>query len=251
MSLPSLLLARCKCLLIENVLPSLTISRFVTTVSVDRSDLVVLRSYDNDNKIDKISPQFQIWEAIRATSAASTYFNPFRHGDNSEYVDGAFKSNNPVFNVHHEAKDLWPDRDICLISIGTGTKPSDPLRGNALKFAKAMARLVTETESTWIRFHETHKYLAQQDMLFRYSVPDIGLVGLGDYKKIDSLSTTTQRFLQGKAIGEYITKCASKVIEIQTTDYEALYKAEQAAAGALSDNEKGELSNDPWLIAPE
>ena len=63
-----------------------------------------------------------IWEAARATSAATSYFKPVTI-DGTRYVDGGFGFNNPsreiineVLRVHNDAKDCIN----CLVSIGTG-----------------------------------------------------------------------------------------------------------------------------------
>ncbi|KAI8256446.1 Vegetative incompatibility protein HET-E-1 [Colletotrichum sp. SAR11_239] len=88
-------------------------ARFVATVRADDEELLLLRSYVNKQQPDVHSAKFEMWEALRATSAASTYFKEYRRG-NEGYVDGAFKSNNPIFEVHHEATDLWPGRDMFL-----------------------------------------------------------------------------------------------------------------------------------------
>ena len=67
----------------------------------------------------------QVWEAASATSAAPSYFKPFRSWSNHRtYLDGAIYYNNPVKIANHERKFLWPDvaenpPDI-LLSIGTG-----------------------------------------------------------------------------------------------------------------------------------
>ncbi|ROT42927.1 hypothetical protein SODALDRAFT_26809 [Sodiomyces alkalinus F11] len=212
---------------------------FVTTVNADKSKLVLLRSYDNREANireaeDQKPGRFELWEALRATSAASTYFKEYRHHDNAGYLDGAFKCNNPIFEVYHEAKDLWPKRDVFLISIGTGTKPSEPLGGHVVKLARSLTKLVTETEDTWSDFHRTYNNLVSSEMLYRFNVPGIGAVNMGDYKQIKYVGTSTVSFLQGEA-QEAVKKCAEKVVKIETTDYAALRKADPLV---LSDEEK-------------
>ncbi|KAI4668760.1 uncharacterized protein J4E78_002588 [Alternaria triticimaculans] len=71
-----------------------------------------------------------IREAARATSAAPTYFKPFRNARTMEgYVDGAVFHNNPVRIANYESKLLWPDADQrppdLLLSIGTGQHGAD------------------------------------------------------------------------------------------------------------------------------
>lgn len=68
--------------------------------------------------------------SARATSAAPTYFRPFRNTRTNEgYVDGAVFHNNPVRIANYESKLLWPDADQqppdVLLSIGTGQHVAD------------------------------------------------------------------------------------------------------------------------------
>lgn len=68
----------------------------------------------------------EIWEAASATSAAPSFFKPFRSSKHPSkaYLDGALYHNNPASVANHERKFLWPDvaenpPDI-LLSLGTG-----------------------------------------------------------------------------------------------------------------------------------
>lgn len=62
----------------------------------------------------------RVWEALRASSCAPTYFDEFSVG-NDKHQDGGCIANNPTAIAVHEAKCLWPNRKIdCIVSIGTG-----------------------------------------------------------------------------------------------------------------------------------
>ena len=70
--------------------------------------------------------QLRIWEAASATSAAPSFFKPFKtdRSPQKTYLDGALYFNNPASVANHERKFLWPDvaenpPDIFL-SLGTG-----------------------------------------------------------------------------------------------------------------------------------
>lgn len=54
-----------------------------------------------------------------ATSAAPTYF-PAESIEGQWYLDGAVSTNNPVLIAYAEAKKLWPEEEIKILSIGTG-----------------------------------------------------------------------------------------------------------------------------------
>jgi len=96
---------------------------------------VLISSYD----IEKRSPYFfkswreewknvKLREICRATSAAPTYFEPakVKVGDTYKYlIDGGVFINNPAMSAYAEAKRLFPDEEIMILSIGTGqlTRP--------------------------------------------------------------------------------------------------------------------------------
>ncbi|KXH41410.1 ankyrin repeat protein [Colletotrichum nymphaeae SA-01] len=212
---------------------------FVTTVQTDDNELLLLRSYETRQELDKHSKQFQLWEALRATSAATTYFKEYRRG-NAGYLDGALKSNNPIFQVRQEARDQWPEREAFMISIGTGTKPSVPLRGNLIHLARTLTKLVTETEETWNRFRGSHKEMLRDNLLFRYSVPELGGVDLGNHKLMGMVRTNTERHLREAATEKYVTACAKKMVEIESGEYVKAHaeKTSSLRLEDLSDSEK-------------
>jgi predicted acylesterase/phospholipase RssA len=63
---------------------------------------------------------FLMWKIAMGTSAAPTYFSPWSFGDRF-LIDGGVVANNPACLAMAEAHLLWPDEEIILVSLGTGT----------------------------------------------------------------------------------------------------------------------------------
>ncbi|CAI5466949.1 unnamed protein product [Closterium sp. Yama58-4] len=72
--------------------------------------------------------KMQLWQAIRASSAAPYYFDDFAVGPH-RWQDGAIFANNPTIVAVREARLLWPDLPLdCVVSLGCGSAPPK-LRG--------------------------------------------------------------------------------------------------------------------------
>jgi predicted acylesterase/phospholipase RssA len=67
---------------------------------------------------------FALWEAALATSAAPTYFAPARIARRGRQpwmlIDGGTYANNPALCAYAEARQIEPDCDVFLVSLGTG-----------------------------------------------------------------------------------------------------------------------------------
>lgn len=65
------------------------------------------------------NPEFSVFDAARATSAAPTYYSPHQVG-NMLLVDGGVIANNPSLFAVSRARQIWPDcREFVVVSIGT------------------------------------------------------------------------------------------------------------------------------------
>jgi len=101
----------------------------------------------------------KIWEAARATNAASTFFEPIAIGPHEQtYVDGALEFNNPIRLLDRESRDIWPDDDRIFLSIGTGSAPGGSLAGNLHTLTKRLKEIVVETEKTADSFLRDNQY---------------------------------------------------------------------------------------------
>nr|DAD42946.1 TPA_asm: hypothetical protein HUJ06_001176 [Nelumbo nucifera] len=75
------------------------------------------------------SCRYQIWKAIRASSAAPYYLDDFSEDVNC-WQDGAIVAHNSTIFAIRDAQLLWPDTRIdCLVSIGCGSVPTKPRKG--------------------------------------------------------------------------------------------------------------------------
>lgn len=96
-----------------------------------------------------------ICQAARATSAATTFFEPVSIGAR-RFADSLLGANNPVDEVEHAASDIWcaDTADLkplvkCFISIGTGNPGKKAIEDNMLKFVSGtLPELATQTEHT-------------------------------------------------------------------------------------------------------
>ena len=160
----------------------------------------------------------KIWEAARATSSASTFFDPIKigvHGE--EFLDGATGSNNPVRDVCTAAKDLWPEGNLegrikCLVSIGTGQPSLQPFGDNIFDIAKTLKDIATETAITAEMFLREHRDLAKEDRYFRFDV-DRGLedIALEDYQSRKSIVAATRKYVESQTVLEQMQACGENL----------------------------------------
>ncbi|KAK3310502.1 uncharacterized protein B0T15DRAFT_388954 [Chaetomium strumarium] len=160
---------------------------------------------------------FKIWEAARATTAASSYFKPQRLASPTEElmcIDAAIGVNNPVEYLLQEAVDEFGSgrRLGCVVSIGTGT------RGVRLEAALSGLRyyigLVKTLKNTATDGEETHRRLQSRlhpfpGSYYRFNVPEAAeQVKLRHYQKIPVLKSLTARYLAGREIAAQVSQIA-------------------------------------------
>jgi predicted acylesterase/phospholipase RssA len=129
------------------------------------------RALYNDPGLRDSNAKFPLWQVVRASTAAPTYFPPQEinvGGDTFVFVDGGVTSyNNPAFQLFLQATlepygVMWPvgEKNMLLVSVGTGLHPNaqQGLRSNDLHAAAAIS---TATESLF------NAAMYQQDQLCR------------------------------------------------------------------------------------
>ncbi|KAJ5460999.1 uncharacterized protein N7458_002551 [Penicillium daleae] len=159
----------------------------------------------------------KIWQACRATSAATSFFDPITIGPfNEEFVDGALGANNPVYALWNQAQDVWGDRLWgglkCLVSIGTGMPTLNPVRDDVLGIWTTLKELATETEKTGEQFRRDKSSLDDEGRYYRFNV-DHGLehIGLEESKKKKEMAAATSRYIGLQAVFKQMKACANNL----------------------------------------
>jgi hypothetical protein len=150
---------------------------------------------------------FTIWEAGRATSAATSFFDPVkvvRGRSVREYVDGAFGFNNPLDQVWAEAQDIWsPDQGKlepmikCVVSIGTGNPGLSAIEDKPWSIFETLKQIATQTEDTEQRFAMHHRDLIDGGQrYYRFNVPHgLEKVELEEYERQGEIMDATMAYL--------------------------------------------------------
>lgn len=156
-----------------------------------------------------------ICQVARATSAATTYFEPVSIGPR-RFADGALGANNPVEEVEGEASDIWcPETGNlkplvkCFISVGTGNPGKKAMEDNLFKFmSKTLPELTTETEQTEKKFIAKWRQHYDDKRYFRFNV-DQGLqdVGLAEYQEQGLIEAATEAYLDHQAVRFQVRDC--------------------------------------------
>ncbi|KAK6357192.1 hypothetical protein TWF718_001516 [Orbilia javanica] len=151
-----------------------------------------------------IDEQVRIWEAVRATSAAPTFFEPMSI-NGVRYSDGGLGYNNPAMLTYLEAVQTYgrgfPIK--CFISVGTGESPNVQIRDNeglgayAIDLLKFLKDLATNTRRA---HHEVKELLQFSNNYFRFEVGnDLGSrVGMDRHDLLNVIETETEGYLDSR-----------------------------------------------------
>ncbi|PGH02751.1 hypothetical protein GX51_04485 [Blastomyces parvus] len=191
---------------------------FVCATAFETKSIIRLKSYTLPGD-PNLSPT--ILDAARATSAATSFFEPAAIGTR-RYVDGALGANNPVDEVWNEAQNIWCADDgaleplvNCFISIGTGNPGVSPMNEGALKMlAKDIVKMATQTERTAETFQARHRGLFDRERYFRFNVAQgLQTVGLEEYRKQGLLEAATDDYLTSTEQKVRLRNCVKRLKE--------------------------------------
>jgi uncharacterized protein len=139
-------------------------------------------------------------EVAMATSAAPTYFPPAAQWDRV-LVDGGMVANNPANLAFAEAKRLWPDEEVFLVSLGTGTLSQPETRrdvGARGSFAWAERVIDIMFDGSSRATHDVFRY-SHGDKYRRFQV------GLSEHTK--ALDNASEKSLLGlRKLGEDLAR---------------------------------------------
>lgn len=155
-----------------------------------------------------------IWQAARATSAATSFFDSVEIGPYGEkFLDGGTGANNPVNELWKEASDVWSKSDLesqlrCLISIGTGEPKQQAFGDHPHEIVHTLLKMATDTQRTAETFQQEHASLDREGRYFRFNV-DRGLenVGLQESAKKDIIASSTRNYLSTQTVQNNIKRC--------------------------------------------
>lgn len=175
----------------------------------------LFRTYADDAQYELT----QIWEVVRATSAAVTFFKPIAVGrDNIVFMDaGGFGFNNPCEILITECAQALPMQDLsCIVSIGTGLARAVGITGRT-SLLNAMVKMATQSRDVHTRLRA--RYTACTPQVYWRFDEDVALseIELDDYKKMPRISTFTSRYTEDDETKRLIEACADAVILARNT----------------------------------
>ncbi|KAF2187332.1 FabD/lysophospholipase-like protein [Zopfia rhizophila CBS 207.26] len=189
---------------------------FVCATSSATGDMVRLTSYRSPRSRERLLRTTKIWEAGRATSAASSFFDPITISDFGEsFVDGATGANNPVYEVWNEAQDVWPsgsleDKVKCLVSIGMGVPSLVPFKANLIDIRQSLLAVATEMEKTAERFSRDKSRFDDAGRYYRFSVlTGLEDIGLEESKQRNAIIAATDRYIESQAVFKQMKACVN------------------------------------------
>lgn len=173
---------------------------------------------------DPNDKETKIWQALRATSAAPTFFEEITFGvPGITYIDGGLGYNSPCVEIDAQAKSIWNGRAIgCVVSIGTGLQTIPNIQkiswlpfglNDDLSVAAAIVQMATST--TRVDNEMQRMYRDTETEYYRWDV-DTGLgdISLEQWMKEDEMASATQRYMEDPDQSIRKTKLANTLARI-------------------------------------
>ncbi|KAI0550528.1 acyl transferase/acyl hydrolase/lysophospholipase [Xylaria curta] len=178
-----------------------TVVLAITKANVDARP-TLFTTYDSSASLQDCS----IWEVIRATSAATTFFKSIELGrDKIEFIDAGFGYNNPCEVLIDEAEKQFPDRkQLQILSIGTGLGDVVTIKDSRVSILKALKKMASTSTAVTNRLVDRY---GDGGQYFRFNVEQgLNDITLSDWQKTSTISAHTRNYLQGnkRAIQKFV-----------------------------------------------
>jgi predicted acylesterase/phospholipase RssA len=188
----------------------------VCATSKETSETVCLTSYRTPRGGNDLLNSVTIWEACRATSAATSFFDSIAIGRFGEqFVDGATGANNPVRELWDQAQLAWGPESLegrvkCVVSIGTGVPSLKAFKDDVFHIGETLAAIATETEQTAERFRRERPLLDSTGRYYRFNVVrGLENIGLEEAAKVKEMAAATRLYLSSQEVHKNLQICAS------------------------------------------
>ena len=188
------------------------------------SETVLLTSYRRARGGGDRLKAVKIWEACRATSAATSFYDPIRINMgkySEEFLDGGTGANNPIQRLWNEAKDAWEPEPLeknlkCLISIGTGVPSVESFKLGLLnlELLDTLVRISTKTEETAESFQRAHSDIDNNRQYFRFNVNQgLEKISLEDASQKDAIMAMTDRYIESQDVFNKLKSCCQRLAQ--------------------------------------
>jgi hypothetical protein len=194
----------------------------VITMEEGTSSTVNMTSYHVPNTPSHLFDVTKIWEAARATSAATGYFEPITIGPYKRtfYDAAAVGSNNPVNHLWTLAQSHFLegaesnlDANVkCLLSLGTGLPRLQKWDNKVWRVPDHLIRIVTDTRETAEAFATAHGELRRSGIYLRLDAIGVGDTNLDAAEDKGQIVARTEKYLTENDYPEKLKAFAWKLI---------------------------------------
>eukprot|EP00744_Colponema_vietnamica_P010155 GILI01014383.1.p1 GENE.GILI01014383.1~~GILI01014383.1.p1 ORF type:complete len:377 (+),score=23.46 GILI01014383.1:90-1133(+) len=200
------------------------------------------------------SHSYKLWEAVRASTAAPSFFTEYIGDDKHIFQDGAILANNPSAIALHEARLLFPQpvRLECLVSLGCGSRISNNVE--SVGWAQTLDNLVygaTNTDTV----HSVLEDLLPNSIYWRFNPSLSQAVGLDESRpeKFVELQQVAQEFVQANrtrldALCDVLAPSTHKTTKISSAVEEQVHAVSDESPGFL-DRLKDSFKSFPSLFS--